>query len=79
LNPCPGYAAIPAGGGGTFLGGYLVKRFDLHMRGILRLCLGVTATCLGTALVFIAYCDNTPFAGVNTGYGSGPSKLKINE
>ncbi|XP_052791203.1 solute carrier organic anion transporter family member 4A1-like [Mya arenaria] len=65
-----GYAAIPAGGGGTFLGGYLVKRFDLHVRGIIRLCLGVTAACLGLGLVFIVHCDNFPFAGVNTNYGN---------
>ncbi|KAH3747199.1 solute carrier organic anion transporter family member 4A1-like isoform X1 [Dreissena polymorpha] len=65
-----GYAAIPAGGGGTFLGGYLVKKFDLHVRGILRLCLGVTASVLLFALVFIAHCENIPFAGVNTEYGN---------
>lgn len=65
-----GYAAIPAGGGGTFLGGYLVKRFDLHVRGIIRLCLCLTASVLFLALIFLIHCENIPFAGVNVEYGS---------
>ncbi|KAK3594365.1 hypothetical protein CHS0354_014072 [Potamilus streckersoni] len=65
-----GYAAIPAGGGGTFLGGYLVKRFDLHVKGIIRLCLGVTVAVLGTALAFLVYCPNVAFAGISLDYGS---------
>lgn len=74
IFPCflqfTGYAAIPAGGGGTFLGGYLVKRFDLHVRGIIRLCLCLTASVLFLALIFLIHCENIPFAGVNVEYGS---------
>jgi organic anion transporter 4A len=65
-----GYAAIPAGGGGTFLGGYLVKRFDLHVRGIIKLCLALTIAVLFLALVFLMHCGNIPFAGVNIEYGN---------
>ena len=65
-----GYAAIPAGGGGTFLGGYLVKKFDLHVKGIIRLCLGLTICVLLLMLVFLVNCGNNPFAGVNVKYGS---------
>ena len=65
-----GYAAIPAGGGGTFLGGYLVKKFDLHVKGIVRLCLGLTISVLLLMLVFLVSCGNNSFAGVNVEYGN---------
>lgn len=65
-----GYAAIPAGGGGTFLGGYLVKRFNLRVKGIVRLCLGLTVSVLALAFVFFIHCQNSPFAGVNMQYGN---------
>lgn len=63
-----GFAAIPAGGGGTFLGGYLVKRFKLRMKGIVRLCLGLTLPSLILALCFIIHCPNQAFTGVNIPY-----------
>ncbi|KAK3087002.1 hypothetical protein FSP39_000238 [Pinctada imbricata] len=72
-----GYAAIPAGGGGTFLGGYLVKKFNLRVRGIIRLCLGVTIPCVFFCLVFLVHCDNVPFAGVNIKYGEHPSNATL--
>ena len=72
-----GYAAIPAGGGGTFLGGYLVKRFDLRVRGIIRLCLGVTLPCILFCLIFLVHCDNVPFAGVNIEYGEHPTNAYV--
>ena len=74
-----GYAAIPAGGGGTFLGGYLVKKFDLHVKGIIRLCLGLTSTVLFLGLVFLVHCQNNPFAGVNLEYGSSADDRYIHE
>ncbi|XP_033727222.1 solute carrier organic anion transporter family member 4A1-like [Pecten maximus] len=63
-----GFAAIPAGGGGTFLGGYLVKRYKLRMKGIIRLCLGLTLPSLILALCFIIHCPNQAFTGVNVPY-----------
>ncbi|XP_041360902.1 solute carrier organic anion transporter family member 4A1-like isoform X2 [Gigantopelta aegis] len=64
-----GFAAIPAGGGGTFLGGYLVKRFNLKMRGIIRLCMIACAVAFLTIFVFLINCENVPFAGINVNYG----------
>ncbi|XP_061179184.1 solute carrier organic anion transporter family member 4A1-like isoform X1 [Saccostrea echinata] len=64
-----GYAAIPAGGGGTFLGGYLVKRFNLGVRGIIRFCLAISIPCFLSVLVFLVNCENVLFAGVNIDYG----------
>lgn len=63
-----GYVAVPCGGGGTFLGGYLVKRFNLGIKGIIRLCLGVTLPCFLCVLIFLVNCENVPFAGVNIPY-----------
>lgn len=73
-----GYAAIPAGGGGTFLGGYLVKKFDLHVKGIVRLCLGLTISVLILMLVFLVSCGNNSFAGVNVEYGSTAENSTVN-
>ncbi|KAJ8321940.1 hypothetical protein KUTeg_000411 [Tegillarca granosa] len=35
-----GAVTIPAGGGGTLLGGYLIKRFNLRVRGIIKITKG---------------------------------------
>ena len=59
---------IPAGGGGTFVGGYLVKRLDLHYTGILKMCMVTTCTALILTLSFLARCPNVLFAGVNVDY-----------
>ncbi|GLG98076.1 Solute carrier organic anion transporter family member [Gryllus bimaculatus] len=65
-----GLITVPAGGGGTFLGGYLVKRLGLTCSGIIKLC--VTATVLGAAFTscFFLSCPNLQFAGVNAPYGN---------
>ena len=63
-----GFATIPAGGGGTFIGGYLVKRFDLKCRGIIKLCLLTTTCTVILMLVFLVRCPNVKMAGVNAHY-----------
>nr|XP_022311407.1 solute carrier organic anion transporter family member 4A1-like isoform X2 [Crassostrea virginica] len=68
-----GYAAIPAGGGGTFLGGYLVKRFNLGVKGIIRFCLVISIPCFLCVLIFLISCQNVLFAGVNVNYGETAS------
>ncbi|XP_071114005.1 solute carrier organic anion transporter family member 4A1-like [Haliotis cracherodii] len=72
-----GYAAIPAGGGGTFLGGYIVKRFNMKVSGIIRFCLGATLIVLFVALVFLINCENVPFAGVNVEYNASANNMAI--
>lgn len=63
-----GMITVPAGGGGTFLGGYLVKRFNLNCAGIIRLCLCATiAATLFTGCFFVS-CPNLRFAGVTQAY-----------
>lgn len=63
-----GFATIPTGGGGTFLGGYLVKKWDLKCVGILKLCMCTSFTSLCLILVFLIHCPNSQFAGVNVDY-----------
>lgn len=64
-----GYVTIPAGAIGSVLGGYLIKKFNLDLKSVIRFCLGVTAPCVIFALGLLASCDNVPFAGVNIDYG----------
>ncbi|XP_013417999.1 solute carrier organic anion transporter family member 4A1 [Lingula anatina] len=70
-----GFAVIPAGGGGTFLGGYFVKRFDLKCRGIIKLCILTTIMSLLLVLIFLVQCPNGKFAGVNTAYVNSSTSI----
>lgn len=63
-----GVITVPAGGGGTFLGGYLVKRFNLNCSDIIRLCLGATVVATLFTGCFFLSCPNLAFAGVTQAY-----------
>lgn len=62
---------VPAGGGGTFLGGYIVKKWNMRCRGIVRLCVVCTVISLITIFIFLIHCPNMPMAGVTVPYRSG--------
>ncbi|XP_075151621.1 organic anion transporting polypeptide 26F [Haematobia irritans] len=70
-----GLITVPAGGGGTFLGGYLVKKFNLNCAGIIKLCLIVTAIATLFTSCFLLSCPNLDFAGVTTSYRD-PGQMK---
>lgn len=63
-----GLVTVPAGGGGTFLGGYLIKRFNLSCSGILKFCLLATAACIVFTFCFALNCPNIDFAGLTVPY-----------
>ncbi|CAH2049869.1 unnamed protein product, partial [Iphiclides podalirius] len=65
-----GVITVPAGGGGTFAGGWLVKRWRLACAGIIKLC--VASTLIGAVFTvsFVLSCDDYPFAGVTVPYNS---------
>ncbi|CAJ1055087.1 solute carrier organic anion transporter family member 4A1 [Xyrichtys novacula] len=63
-----GYMVVPAGGGGTFLGGYIVKRLNLRCRGIIRFCMMCATVSLLANFIFLIHCPNLPVAGVTTPY-----------
>ncbi|XP_062316370.1 solute carrier organic anion transporter family member 4A1 isoform X1 [Osmerus eperlanus] len=63
-----GYMVVPAGGGGTFLGGYIVKRMNLRCRGIIRFCMLCALVSLLAVFIFLVHCPNVPMAGVTAPY-----------
>ncbi|KAL0268937.1 UNVERIFIED_CONTAM: hypothetical protein PYX00_010711 [Menopon gallinae] len=63
-----GAITVPAGGGGTFLGGYLVKKLDLKCAGIIKLCIVSTIVSIAFISCFLLSCPNLKFAGLNTPY-----------
>ncbi|CAN9515915.1 unnamed protein product [Ophioblennius macclurei] len=67
-----GYMVVPAGGGGTFLGGYIVKRLNLRCRGIIRFCMMCATVSLLAIFIFLIHCPNVPMAGVTAPYRSSP-------
>lgn len=59
---------VPAGGGGTFLGSYIVKRLNLRCRGIIRFCMLCAMVSLLAIFIFLLHCPNVPMAGVTGPY-----------
>lgn len=68
-----GLITVPAGGGGTFVGGYFVKKFNLNCSGIIKMCLIVTVVATAFTSCFLLSCPNLQFAGVTSAYTDGPS------
>ncbi|XP_054946304.1 solute carrier organic anion transporter family member 4A1 isoform X3 [Physeter macrocephalus] len=63
-----GYLVVPAGGGGTFLGGFFVNKCKLRGSGIIKFCLLCTLISMLAFLVFFMHCPNVPMAGVTASY-----------
>lgn len=61
---------MPAGGGGTFLGGWLVKRWRLACAGIIKLCVAATLVAALFSISFVLSCDDYPFAGITIPFDS---------
>ncbi|XP_045385280.1 solute carrier organic anion transporter family member 4A1 isoform X1 [Lemur catta] len=64
-----GYLVVPAGGGGTFLGGFFVNKLRLRGPGIVRFCLLCAVASLLGISVFSLHCPNVPMAGVTDSGG----------
>nr|XP_012628368.1 solute carrier organic anion transporter family member 4A1 [Microcebus murinus]XP_012628369.1 solute carrier organic anion transporter family member 4A1 [Microcebus murinus]XP_012628370.1 solute carrier organic anion transporter family member 4A1 [Microcebus murinus] len=64
-----GYLVVPAGGGGTFLGGFFVNRLKLRGPGVVRFCLLCALVGLLGISVFSLHCPNVPMAGVTDSDG----------
>ncbi|XP_038207850.1 solute carrier organic anion transporter family member 4A1 isoform X1 [Zerene cesonia] len=65
-----GVITVPAGGGGTFAGGWLVKRWRLSCAGIIKLCVAATVLAGVFSFSFVLSCDDYPFAGITVPYSS---------
>ncbi|XP_060792869.1 solute carrier organic anion transporter family member 4A1 [Neoarius graeffei] len=70
-----GYMVVPAGGGGTFLGGYIVKKLNLRCRGIIRFCMLCALVSFVAVFVFLLHCPNVPMAGVTTPYQNSSQNI----
>ncbi|XP_054580286.1 solute carrier organic anion transporter family member 4A1 isoform X3 [Eptesicus fuscus] len=68
-----GYLVVPAGGGGTFLGGFFVNKLKLRGSSIIKFCLTCSLTSLLAILVFFAHCPNVPMVGVTARHNSSVS------
>lgn len=64
----PGAIAVPAGGGGTFFGGWVIKRKNLKLKGIVRLCAIFAAASFFLCFGYLIQCKSPEFAGLNTAY-----------
>lgn len=65
-----GFVVVPAGGGGTMIGGWLVKWLQLRCSGILKTCIIFSFFCLLSCFTFVISCPNIDFAGINIGYSN---------
>lgn len=72
-----GLITVPAGGGGTFLGGYLVKRLQLSCTGIIKFCMFVTVVAGGFTACLLLTCPNMEYAGINVKHPSASKNDEI--
>ena len=63
-----GAIAVPAGGGGTFFGGWIIKHKNLKLKGIVKLCAAFAAISFFLCLGYLIQCESSLFAGVNHPY-----------
>ncbi|XP_021348125.1 solute carrier organic anion transporter family member 4A1-like [Mizuhopecten yessoensis] len=63
-----GLITIPGSGGGMFLGGYLVKKFSMDFKGIVRFSGICMFVCMLFAPSFLAGCPSRPLAGITGNY-----------
>lgn len=61
---------VLVGGGGIFLGGFLVNKFKFRGSGIIRFCLFCILISLLVVFVFFMYCFNVFMVGVTVSYGN---------
>ncbi|RWS04752.1 solute carrier organic anion transporter family member 4A1-like protein [Dinothrombium tinctorium] len=90
FNTSPSYAALvvgimtlPGAAGGTFVGGYVIKKYDMKVKAILKYTIGCTIITACTAFVFFISCENVQFAGKTFKYNNeqvlnDESKAKCN-
>nr|XP_022328748.1 solute carrier organic anion transporter family member 4A1-like [Crassostrea virginica] len=65
-----GLTTVIGSGGGMLFGGYVVKRFNLRFRGIIRFCCACQLLCMCLGPAFLASCPSQPFAGLTSPYPS---------
>nr|XP_006811916.1 PREDICTED: solute carrier organic anion transporter family member 4C1-like [Saccoglossus kowalevskii] len=62
--------SMPGAAGGTLLGGWMVKKFNLKIKGTARICLFASFITMCLFPIFILQCPQQQIAGVITSYNS---------
>lgn len=60
-----GLIIVPAGGGGTFFGGWLIKKFNMSRHSIILMCFFSQALTIPMVLTFLFSCPSSAYVGVN--------------
>jgi len=68
-----GLIVIPAGGGGTFLGGWLIKKLNLSRQNIIFMCFISQLVAIPFAFAALFSCSNPLYVGVNQKHNSNPT------
>ena len=63
-----GMAIIPGAVGGLLAGGFIIKRWELELKGILKVFTGFNILLLITTTMFFLRCEPISFKGVNVPY-----------
>lgn len=63
-----GLISVPSGGGGTFLGGYLVKKLKLSCSGTMKFCMIASMFAALFTICFFLSCPNLQYAGITNSY-----------
>ena len=61
-----GLIVVPAGGGGTFFGGWLIKRLNLSRHGIILMCLLSQMITIPSIFVYFMTCSGPDYVGLTT-------------
>lgn len=69
---------VPGAGGGMLLGGLLVKKLKLKVRGIIRMDLIVAIIALIFGCLFFIQCPQMQMAGVTSEYITKGSVMLLN-
>jgi len=64
---------LPAGAGGTIIGGLLVEKLRLNVRQIFRIQIAMSCLITTSCVLFLLVCDTTKFAGVTVPYNASRS------
>lgn len=70
-----GLMIVPAGGGGTFFGGWLIKKLKLTRTKTVLMVFITQSITLLTIPAFFLYCDTPLYAGVNSPHSLSPAPL----
>ncbi|CAH1775346.1 unnamed protein product [Owenia fusiformis] len=63
-----GLVAVIGAAGGQALGGFIAKRFNLKVKGMLKLSMGCCIACVAFVLIFLARCDSEKIGGITVSY-----------